>query len=334
MVAKKLHNDPTEYVSEMLEGFVAAHPNRVRRLDGTDVVVRSDAPVDGKVGVVTGGGSGHEPMHAGYIGEGMLDGAAAGAIFTSPSATDMQQLIEACDGGAGVLAVIKNYEGDIMNFEVASDLAADTEYEQVVVDDDVAVSEAEDRTGRRGVAGTVFVHKVAGAKADQGASLSEVAAVAEKAIDNVASMGVALSSCITPETGEPTVDLGADEIELGIGIHGEPGVERTEHQSADAITERLATEVVEDLDLASGDEVVAMVNGLGATPQGELYIVARELDRLLNDRSVTVYDAWVGEYCTSLDMAGCSITLLRLDDELRELLDHPVETPGLTVGES
>ncbi|MUW13686.1 dihydroxyacetone kinase subunit DhaK [Halorubrum sp. CBA1125] len=333
MAKKKLHNDPTEYVSEMLEGFAAANPSHVRRVDETDIVVRADAPVKGKVGVVTGGGSGHEPMHAGYVGKGMLDGAAAGAVFTSPSATDMQELIEVCDGGAGVLAVVKNYEGDIMNFQTASDLAADTEYEQVIVDDDISVSEAEDRTGRRGVAGTVFVHKIAGAKAAQGASLSEVAATAEKAIDNIASMGVALSSCITPEKGEPTVDLSADEIELGIGIHGEPGVERTEHQSADDITERITTDVVKDLDLAMGDEVVAMVNGLGATTQSELYIVARELNRILDGKSIAVHDIWVGEYCTSLDMAGCSISLLRLDDELRELLNYPVETPAVTIAE-
>jgi dihydroxyacetone kinase-like protein len=329
---KKFVNDPTEYVSEMLDGLVSAHPDRVQPLEGTDVVVRTDAPVEGKVGVVTGGGSGHEPMHAGYVGEGMLDGAAAGAVFTSPPATDMRDMLEAADGGEGVLAVVKNYEGDIMNFDTAADLAG-VDYEEVIVDDDVAVSEAEDRTGRRGVAGTVFVHKVAGAKADRGGSLAEVKRVAEKTIDDAATMGVALTSCITPEKGEPTVDLGEDEIEFGIGIHGEPGVERTGHATADEITDRLATEVIEDLDLGEGDEVVAMVNGLGGTPLSELYVVARKLDEVLADRSIAVGDTWVGEYCTSLDMAGCSITLLRTDDELRDLLEHPVSTPALTVAD-
>lgn len=329
---RKIINEPSAVIDEMLDGFVAAYPDQVRRLEGDDVVVRADAPVDGKVGVVTGGGSGHEPMHAGYVGEGMLDGAAAGAIFTSPSADEMQDMIEVCDGGDGVFLVIKNYEGDIMNFDVATDLT-DVETARVVVDDDVAVSEADDRTGRRGVAGTVFIHKIAGAKAARGGSLDEVAAVAEKAIDNVASMGVALSSCITPEKGEPTVDLAEDEMELGIGIHGEPGVDRTEVRPADEITDELVDPVVDDLGLEAGDEVVAMVNGLGGTAEGELYIVNRRLQERLDDIAVEVHDTWVGEYCTSLDMAGCSITLLELDNELRDLLDYPVITPGLTVAD-
>lgn len=329
---KKLVNDPSAVVDEMLEGFVAAHSEHLRRLDGTDVVLRAEGPEPGTVGVVTGGGSGHEPMHAGFVGDGMLDGAAAGAIFTSPPATDMREMIEAADAGEGVLVIIKNYEGDIMNFDTAAELA-DAEFASVVVDDDVAISEAEDRTGRRGVAGTVFVHKVAGAKAAEGASLEDVKSVAEKTIDNVASMGVALSSCITPEKGEPTVDLADDEMELGIGIHGEPGVERTEIQSANDITDRLAGEVIDDLAVDGDSEVVAMVNGLGGTPLSELYVVARRLEEILAEQDVTVYDQWVGEYCTSLDMAGCSITLLELDDELRELVDRPVATPALTVTE-
>lgn len=326
---KKLINGSTDVVEEMLEGIVASEAG-LQRLAGTDVIVRSDGPVEGKVGVVTGGGSGHEPMHAGYVGEGILDGAAAGAIFTSPPATDMQKMIESADSGEGVLAIIKNYEGDLMNFDTAAELA-DVEYKQVIVNDDVAISEAEDRTGRRGVAGTVFVHKIAGAMADRGEPLPEVKRVAEKVIDNVASIGVALSSCVTPEKGEPTVDLGANEIELGIGIHGEPGVERTELQPADEITDRLTADLLDDLDIAEDNEVVAMVNGLGGTPLSELYIVARRLDQVLADRNIDIWDIWVDEYCTSLDMAGCSITLLELDDELRELLEHPASTPGLTI---
>ncbi|MFC6861847.1 dihydroxyacetone kinase subunit DhaK [Halomicroarcula sp. GCM10025817] len=327
---KKLVNDPSNVVNEMLDGFVSAHSEDVERLEGTDVVVRNTAPVDGKVGVVTGGGSGHEPMHAGFVGEGMLDGAAAGNIFTSPPATDMREMIATVDGGEGVLAIIKNYEGDRMNFKTAASMT-DVEFEQVIVDDDVAIADSSDRTGRRGVAGTVFVHKVAGAAAARGESLAEVARVAEKTIDNLATMGVALTSCITPEKGEPTVELGNDEMELGIGIHGEPGINRTTIESADEITDSLADAVISDLELGEEHEVVAMVNGLGGTPQSELYIVANRLDEILDAHSIGVHDMWVGEYCTSLDMAGCSITLLSIDEELRELLEYPVSTPGLTI---
>lgn len=330
---KRFVNDPAAVVDEMLNGFVAAHDGRVRRLDDTDLVVRSDAPIEGKVSVVSGGGSGHEPMHAGYVGSGMLDGAAAGAIFTSPPATEFADLIDEVDDGSGILAVIKNYEGDIMNFETAVDLVGDADVETVIVDDDVAVSEETDKTGRRGVAGTILVHKIAGAKAAQGASLSEVRKVAERVIENVASMGVALTSCTPPEKGSSTFQLGDEEIELGIGIHGEPGIERTQLDSADEVTEQLAAPVVEDLELSAGDEVAVIVNGLGNTPLGELYVVNRKLDDILSDADVDVYRSLVGEYCTSLDMSGCSITLLELDEELKELLDYPAATPTLTIRE-
>jgi len=328
---EQLVNEPDAVVDEMLDGLVKANPDALRRPEDTDVVVRDDAPVEGKVSVITGGGSGHEPMHAGYIGSGMLDGAAAGAIFTSPSATEFRRLIDEVDEGAGILAVIKNYEGDIMNFETATDLTPNADVEMVVVDDDVAVSEETGKTGRRGVAGTIFVHKVAGAKAAQGGSLEEVKAVAEKAVDNVASMGVALSSCTPPEKGSPTFELGEEEVELGIGIHGEPGIEQTKLDSADAVTERLTEKVIEDLDLGDGDEVAAMVNGLGNTPLSELYVVNRKLHELLDEVGVRVANNYVGEYCTSLDMRGCSITLLDLNDELAELLAEPAATPEFTV---
>jgi dihydroxyacetone kinase-like protein len=331
---KKIINDPTDVVDQMLDGFVAAHSGQVRRLPEEDVIVRAESPVEGKVGVVTGGGSGHEPMHTGYVGKGMLDGAAAGEIFTSPSADEMSQMIESCDGGEGVLLVIKNYEGDIMNFEVATDLTPEIETARIIVDDDVAVSEAEDRTGRRGVAGTVLVHKTTGAKAAQGATLEEVTAVGEKTIENMASMGVALTSCITPGKGEPTVDLEEDEIELGIGIHGEPGVERTEIRPADEITDALFEPIINDIDVDAGDECVALINGLGGTPLSELYIVHRRLQQQLDHRGIELFDAWIGEYCTSLDMEGCSITLLALDEELRELVSHPVDTPELTIADN
>ncbi|TYL36046.1 dihydroxyacetone kinase subunit DhaK [Natronococcus pandeyae] len=332
---KKLINEPEAVVDEMLEGMVAAHPE-LRRLEGTEVVVRDDAPVEGKVGLVSGGGSGHEPTHAGYIGDGMLDGAAAGEVFTSPTADQLSEMIQACDGGDGVFCVVKNYEGDVMNFETAVEMAemeADTDVEYVVVDDDVAVEDSLYTSGRRGVCGTIFVHKVAGAMAASGGDIAEIKRVAEKTNERVGTMGMALTSCVTPDKGEPTFDLGEDEIELGIGIHGEPGTERTEIMSADEITEHLTEAVLEDLDLESGSEVATIVNGMGGTPLMELYVVNRRLQELLDDRGLDTWDAWVGDYMTSLDMMGCSITVLELDDELKDLLAAPAETPGLTVTE-
>lgn len=331
---KKLINEPGAVVDEMLDGMVAAHPE-LRRLDGTNVLVRDDAPAEGKVAVVSGGGSGHEPTHAGYLGEGMLDGAAAGEGFTSPTADQLNEMIQATDAGEGVLCVVKNYEGDVMNFDTAAEMAGmeGVDVEQVVVNDDVAVEDSLYTSGRRGVAGTIFVHKCAGAKAAAGGDLDEVTAVAEKVVDNVRTMGMALTSCVTPEKGEPTFDLGEDEIELGIGIHGEPGTERADVMSADEITEHLTENVLDDLDLGEGEEVVTMVNGMGGTPLSELYIVNRKLQSILDDRGVETWDAWVGDYMTSLDMMGCSVSVLRVDDELKELLGAPAETPGLTVTE-
>jgi dihydroxyacetone kinase-like protein len=329
---KKLINDPEDYVDEMLDGMVAAHPDALRRLEDTQVLVRDDAPVEGKVGVVSGGGSGHEPTHAGYLGEGMLDGAAAGAVFTSPTADELSEMIQAADGGEGVLAVVKNYEGDVMNFDTAADMAemeADTEVAQVVVNDDVAVEDSTYTSGRRGVCGTIFVHKCAGAKADQGGDLEEVQRVAEKVIDNVGTMGMALTSCVTPEKGEPTFDLGDDEIEIGIGIHGEPGVERTDIMSADDVAERLTEQVLEDVEPEG--EVATIVNGMGGTPLSELFIVERKVDEILAEEGLDVWDAWVGDYMTSLDMRGVSITVLDLDDEIKELLAHDADTPALQV---
>jgi len=330
---KKLINDAETVVDEMLDGMVAAYPDSVRRLPDTQVLVRDDAPVDGKVAVVSGGGSGHEPTHAGYLGEGMLDGAAAGEVFTSPTADELEAMIDACDSGAGVLLVIKNYEGDVMNFETAGEMVEmeGTEVAEVVVNDDVAVEDSLYTSGRRGVCGTILVHKAAGAKAAEGASLDEVQRVAQKVVDNVGTMGMALTSCVTPEKGEPTFDLGEDEIELGIGIHGEPGVERTETMSADEVTDELTETVLDDLELDGGQEVVTIVNGMGGTPQMELFVVNRRLQELLGERDIETWDAWVGDYMTSLDMAGCSITVCAVDEELKELLGAPAETPALTV---
>ena len=331
---KKLLNEPGDVVDEMLDGMVEAHDG-LRRLPDNEVILRDSAPVDGKVGIVSGGGSGHEPTHAGYVGEGMLDGAAAGEIFTSPTADQLDEMVQACDGGEGVLCVVKNYEGDVMNFETAGEMAdmEGVDVEQVVVNDDVAVEDSLYTSGRRGVCGTILVHKVAGAKAAKGGDLSEVARVAEKVIDNVGTMGTALTSCVTPEKGEPTFDLGEDEIELGIGIHGEPGTERVDHMSADEVTDRLTGAVLEDLDLDAGAEVVTIVNGMGGTPLSELYIVNRRLQELMDDHDIDVWDQWVGDYMTSLDMMGCSITVCAVDDEIKELLAAPADTPALTVPE-
>ncbi|MFC6825481.1 dihydroxyacetone kinase subunit DhaK [Halopelagius fulvigenes] len=328
---KKLINDPSDYVDEMLDGMVAAYPDRLRRLEGTKVLVRADGPVEGKVAVVSGGGSGHEPTHAGFIGDGMLDGAASGEVFTSPTANELDEMVQAADAGEGVLCVVKNYEGDVMNFDTAAEMAdmEGVEVEQVVVNDDVAVEDSLYTSGRRGVAGTIFVHKVAGAKAAEGGSLEEVKEVAEKAIDNVRTMGMALTSCITPEKGEETFDLGEDEIELGIGIHGEPGTERTDLMSADEVAEHLTTNVLDDLEVEDGEEVVVMVNGMGGTPLSELFIVNRKVQEIVSDRGLDVWDTWVGDYMTSLDMEGCSVTVLRVDDELKELLEASVDTPAL-----
>jgi phosphoenolpyruvate---glycerone phosphotransferase subunit DhaK len=330
---KKLINEPGAVVSEMLDGMVAAHPG-LKRLEGTEVLVRADAPVSDKVGIVSGGGSGHEPTHAGYIGEGMLDGAAAGEVFTSPTADELGEMVSACDGGAGVLCVVKNYEGDVMNFETAMELAeleGDVEVDSVVVDDDVAVEDSLYTSGRRGVCGTIFVHKAAGAAAHRGDDLQEVKTVAEEVNERVGTMGMALTSCTTPEKGEPTFELGEEEIELGIGIHGEPGVERTDVMSADEVTDELTSHVLDDLGVEEGAEVATIVNGMGGTPLMELYVVNRRLQELLGEQGIETWDAWVGDYMTSLDMCGCSVTVLELTDELKELLAYPVDTPALTV---
>ncbi len=330
---KKLINEPSSVVDEMLDGMVAAHPE-LARLEGTEVLVRADGPVEGKVGIVSGGGSGHEPTHGGFIGDGMLDGAAAGEVFTSPTADQLSEMIQACDAGEGVLCVVKNYEGDVMNFETAIEMAemeSDTTVEYVITNDDVAVEDSLYTSGRRGVAGTVFVHKVAGAMAHQGGDLEEVKRVAQKANEHAGTMGMALTSCVTPEKGEPTFDLSEDEIELGIGIHGEPGTQRTDVMSADEIADHLTEAVLDDLDLEDSTEIVTMVNGMGGTPLMELYVVNRRVTSHLEAAGFDIWDAWVGDYMTSLDMMGCSITVMAVDDELKELLAYPVETPGLTV---
>lgn len=325
---KKIINHPERVVEEMIEGMVLAYPERLRRVPGTHVLVRKDAPVAGKVGIISGGGSGHEPAHAGLVGPGMLDGAVAGEVFTSPTPDQILAAIKAVDSGQGVLLIIKNYSGDVMNFEMARELAEmeGISVRQVIVDDDVAVENSTYTTGRRGIAGTIFVHKLAGAMAETGASLDEVTRVAEKAVQHVRSMGMALSPCIVPAVGKPGFQLGETEMELGIGIHGEPGIERTAIAAADEVATTLVGHLLKELPCEAGQRVAVMINGLGATPLMELYIVNRQVNKLLQDRQLVVVDTLVGEYMTSLEMAGCSVTLLKLDDELERWLSAPADT--------
>lgn len=330
---KKIINNPELVVEDMLAGMVAAHPDYVRKLDNATVLVRANSPVEGKVALVSGGGSGHEPSHGGYVGKGMLDGAVAGAVFTSPTPDQVYEAIKAVDSGNGVLLVIKNYTGDVMNFEMAKDMAEmeGIQVSTVVVNDDVAVENSTYTAGRRGIAGTVFIHKLAGAKAETGASLEEVTRIAEKVIDNVRSMGMSISSCIVPAAGKPNFTLAENEMEIGMGIHGEPGTHREEIKTSDEITEHLVNKILEDMHLEDGTEVAVMVNGLCSTPLMELYIVNKKVNEMLTEKGIKIHKTFVGEFMTSLEMAGFSVTLLKLDDELKELLDAPADTPALRV---
>jgi dihydroxyacetone kinase-like protein len=331
---KKLINDPADVVSEALLGIGAAHPDL--RLDHEHkIVYRGDAPRAGKVGLISGGGSGHEPLHGGFVGLGMLDAACCGEVFTSPVPDQMLEATRSVDGGAGVLHIVKNYTGDVMNFDMAAELAAaDTGVEvlSVVTDDDVAVQDSTWTAGRRGVGVTVLVEKIAGAAAEQGRSLKEVADLAREVNANGRSMGLALTSCTVPANGKPTFELGEAEMELGVGIHGEPGRERVPLAPATEIAAMLVTPILEDLPFRRGDRVIAFVNGLGGSPLIELYLMYHEVSQLLAANGVTAARSLVGPYITSLDMAGCSVTLLRATDELLRLWDAPVRTPALRWG--
>jgi len=329
---KKFINDPDKVVDEMLEGFLEAHGNRIRRLKTSRAVVRNEAPIKGKVGLVTGGGSGHKPAFIGYVGEGLMDGVAVGNIFASPSAQQIYDTIKAVDGGEGVLCVLGNYSGDIMNFDMASDMAKDKgiKVEQVIINDDVGSGSRDQMENRRGVAGEVVVWKLIGAKAAQGANLEEVKKVAEKVNANTRSMGVAHSPCAVPSMkygGEETFHLDEDEMEIGVGHHGEPGVEKTKMKSADEVTQILAEKVLEDLPFKAADEVSVLISGLGSTALLELYIVYRKLAQILKKRKIKIYRSYIGEFFTSLEMGGFSITLTKLDDELKRLLDAPANSP-------
>jgi phosphoenolpyruvate---glycerone phosphotransferase subunit DhaK len=331
---KKLINAPDAVLQDALRGVEAAHGDRVRVSYDPAFVVRADAPVQGKVGIISGGGSGHEPMHGGFVGPGMLDAACPGEVFTSPTPDQMEAATKAVDGGAGVLHVVKNYTGDVMNFDMASELgkAEGIEVESVVTNDDVAVQDSLYTAGRRGVGVTVLLEKIAGGAAEDGRSLQEVAELARRVNANGRSMGMALTPCITPGSGEPSFELGDDEVEIGIGIHGEPGRFREKIGPASQIAERLVTPIVEDLPFESGDRVLTFVNGMGGTPLIELYVMYAEVAKLLEGRGVQIERNLVGNFITSLEMQGCSITLLKLDDEMVRYWDAPVNTPALRWG--
>jgi phosphoenolpyruvate---glycerone phosphotransferase subunit DhaK len=331
---KKLINAPDAVVREALEGMELAYGDRLRISYDPAFVVRADGPVEGKVGIVSGGGSGHEPMHGGFVGRGMLDAACPGEVFTSPTPDQMLEATKAVDGGAGVLHIVKNYTGDVMNFDLAADLGKGEgiEVEAVVTNDDVAVQDSLYTAGRRGVGITVIAEKICGAAAEEGGSLGDVAELCRRVNSEGRSMGMALTPCTTPSSGEPSFELGDDEMEIGIGIHGEPGRYREPLAPASQVVDRLATAIVEDLPYESGDRVLAMVNGMGGSPLIELFVVYRELHHFLQERGITIERRLIGNYITSLEMAGCSITLLRLDDALAHLWDAPVDTPALRWG--
>jgi phosphoenolpyruvate---glycerone phosphotransferase subunit DhaK len=331
---KKLINAPDAVVQDALRGVEAAHGDLVRVSYDPAVIVRKDAPVQGKVGIISGGGSGHEPMHGGFVGMGMLDAACPGEVFTSPTPDQMAEATKAVNGGAGVLHVVKNYTGDVMNFDMAADLgkAEGIEVESVVTNDDVAVEDSLYTAGRRGVGVTVLLEKICGGAAEDRRSLQEVAELARRVNANGRSMGMALTPCITPGSGEPSFELADDEVEIGIGIHGEPGRFREKAGTAAQVAERLLTPIVEDLPFRSGDRVLAFVNGMGGTPLIELYVVYAEVAKRLDGHGLTIERNLVGNYITSLEMQGCSITLLKLDDEMVRYWDAPVNTPGLRWG--
>lgn len=328
---KKIINSPSDVVSDMLEGLAKSNRKVVYAGKGIEVISRKEKK-QGKVGVISGGGSGHEPAHAGYVGYGMLDAAIAGNVFASPSPDRILEGIKAADGGSGVLMVIKNYSGDIMNFQMAGELAnmEDIKTDYVVVKDDVAVPDSTYSTGRRGIAGTVFVHKIAGAAAERGMSLEEVKAVANKTIGNLRSMGMAMTPCILPAVGKAGFTLAENEIEIGMGIHGEPGVNRQTITTAEGLAGILLTRILDDYDF-SDSEVTVMVNGLGGTPLMELYILFNEVAKILDSKQIRIYKSFVGNFMTSLEMAGCSVTLLKLDDELKSLLDDHSDAPAFKV---
>lgn len=331
---KKLINAPEAVVGEALDGMAAAHSTLIKVHRNPDFITRADAPVQGKVALVSGGGSGHEPMHGGFVGRGMLDAACPGAVFTSPTPDQMLEASKAVSGGAGVVHIVKNYTGDVLNFEMAADLARaeGIEVESVLIDDDVAVKDSTWTAGRRGVGATVLAEKITGALAETGAPLAAVADMCRSVNANARSMGMALSACTVPHAGKPSFTLAEDEMEIGIGIHGEPGRHRVKLESADRITQMLMEPILSDLPFKAGDSVLLFVNGMGGTPAIELYVVYRKAEEIARKHGLKVVRNLVGSYITSLEMAGASITLLKVDDTMVRLWDAPVVTPSLRWG--
>ncbi len=327
---KKFINDPFDAVDEMLEGYLLVNGKYLRRLEKARTVVSTAAPRQGKVGIVTGGGSGHKPAFLGFIGKGMLDAVTIGDIFTSPPPTAVYEGAKAVNGGKGVLFLLGNYSGDVMNFDMAAEMARaeGIEVEQVIATDDVGSAPPTEIEKRRGVVGEFLTWKMAGAKAETGASLAEVAEIARRVNDNTRSLGVALTGCTIPASGKPTFVLPEDEIEFGVGHHGEPGNKRMKMLPADEVSEIMVKQILEDLPFKSGDEVAVIINGLGGTPDLELYIMYRKVHQLLQDAGIKIYRSYVGEFFTALDMQGASITLTRLDEEMKQLLDAPADTPA------
>lgn len=331
---KKFINKPEEVVKESMEGFAAAYPNLVKAHFNPNYIVRADAPVKGKVALISGGGSGHEPLHSGYVGQGMLDAACPGAVFTSPTPDQIYEASKVVNGGAGILHIVKNYTGDVMNFEMAADLlcADGIEVESIVMNDDVAVKDSLYTAGRRGVGATVIAEKITGGAAAAGLNLKQVKEICSKVNAYSRTMGVALTPCTVPHIGKPSFDIADDEYELGIGIHGEPGRERRKMEAADQIVERIMEPIISDIPFKSGDEVLLFVNGMGGTPEIELFILYRKALEVAKKAGLKVSRDLVGNYITSLEMQGCSITLTKLDDELRKYWDAPVNTAGLRRG--
>lgn len=327
---KKLMNEPGAFVDQMLEGLLLAHSNQLKSCGGTNrALVRTDAPIADRVGIVTGGGSGHLPVFLGYVGRGLASGVAIGNVFSSPAVDQIVAATRGVNSGRGVLYLYGNYSGDVLNFDSAAEIvdADGIRVETVLVADDVASAPAERRANRRGVAGLFYAYKIAGAKAESGGSLDEVRAAALKAVANSRTMGVGLTPCVLPTVGKPTFSLADDEMEIGIGIHGEPGIRKGKLLPADEIATDIVERLVADFGLQGGEEISVLVNGLGATPLEELYIIYRKVDQILSSRQLKIHRRYIGEFATSLEMAGCSITLLKLDDELKPLLDAPASSP-------
>ncbi|WP_404455035.1 dihydroxyacetone kinase subunit DhaK [Oceanobacillus kapialis] len=327
---KKLINDPKNVVEEMIDGYVKAHPSYIQRLEENDRALVTVRPKDnGKVAILIGGGSGHEPAFMGYVGEGMADGVAVGNIFASPPPAPILEVTKAIDKGAGVVYLYGNYAGDVMNFGMAAEMAEveNIEVEMALTTDDVASAPKEEKEKRRGIAGEFFVYKMAGAAADQGYNLKDVARIARQTNENTRSMGVGLTPCSLPQTGEPSFEIGDNEMEIGLGHHGEPGIKKVPLESADQVADQLLDAIFKDMPIEEGEEVAVLVNGLGSTPKMELYIMFRRVEQVLKEKGIHIYRSYVGDYITSLEMGGASITITKLDSELKNMVDHPVDCP-------